>query len=235
MSWEADMEAWYRAPGELVMEQINNPVVSGNVEQGKRAAHARGVGGKSQMDESRPALNGEDTRRDVVSDLEEEGIRVIQDSEQTTAILRPPLTRTDSQRTRQELDPGLDDETEVIADDDVGNIDDPVRMYLREIGRVRLLKGKEEVEFAVAMKTGDREVDRAQSSLAYQIKLIKLTGEDVREATRAAAAWAKVIGVDELVLDEAVRRFALLLKQDDPRAVACRDELSAQIRLGEQE
>jgi RNA polymerase sigma factor RpoD-like protein len=216
------------------MGQVNDPVISGNIEQIKRAARARGAGNNSQASESRRALKSEDIRLNVISELEEEGIRVIQDSEQTTAILRPPPARADSQRTRQELDPGLDDETEVIADDDVGNIDDPVRMYLREIGRVRLLKGKEEVEFAVAMKTGDREVDRAQSSLAYQIKLIKLTGDDVREATRAAAAWAKVIGVDELILDEAIRRFAHLLKEDDPRAVACRDELSAQIRLGEQ-
>jgi RNA polymerase sigma factor RpoD-like protein len=215
------------------MGQVNDSVISGDLEQVKRAARTR-VGGKYQVGESRRTSHDDGYRRDVVSELEEEGIRVIQDSEQTTAILRPPLARADSQRTRLELDPGLDDETEVIADDDVGNIDDPVRMYLREIGRVRLLKGKEEVEFAVAMKTGDREVDRAQSSLAYQIKLIKLTGEDVREATRAAAAWAKVIGVDELVLDQAVRRFASLLKQDDPRAVACRDEFSAQIRLGEQ-
>jgi RNA polymerase sigma factor RpoD-like protein len=216
------------------MGQVNDSVIAGNSEQFKRAARARGAGNNSQAGESRRARKSEDIRLNVISELEEEGIRVIQDSEQTTAILRPPPARADSQRTRQELDPGLDDETEVIADDDVGNIDDPVRMYLREIGRVRLLKGKEEVEFAVAMKTGDREVDRAQSSLAYQIKLIKLTGDDVREATRAAAAWAKVIGVDELVLDEAVRRFAHLLKEDDLRAVACRDELSAQIRLGEQ-
>ncbi|MGH2409934.1 MAG: sigma-70 family RNA polymerase sigma factor, partial [Chloroflexota bacterium] len=114
------------------------------------------------------------------------------------------------------------------------NIDDPVRMYLREIGRVRLLKGKEEVEFAVAMKAGDREVDRAQSSLAYQIKLIRLTADECREAIRAATAWAKVIEVDETVLEEAARRFAMLLKADDPRAIVCRDELSAQIRLGEQ-
>ncbi len=216
------------------MGQVNDPVISGNSEQLKRDTRSRSTVNSSPIGESRRALNSENNRLNVVSELEEEGIRVIQDSEQTTAILRPPLARADSQRTRQELDPGLDDETEVIADDDIGNIDDPVRMYLREIGRVRLLKGKEEVEFAVAMKMGDREVDRAQSGLAYQIKLIKLTGDDVREATRAAAAWAKVIGVDELVLDEAVRRFAYLLKEDDPRAVACRDELSAQIRLGEQ-
>jgi len=164
----------------------------------------------------------------------EERIRVIQDSEPTATLFRPPIVRGDPTRARSELEPGLDEETDAVADDDAGNIDDPVRMYLREIGRVRLLKGKEEVEFAVAMKAGDREVDRAQSSLAYQIKLIRLTADECREANRAAAAWAKVIEVDETILEEAARRFAMLLKDEDPRAIACRDELSAQIRLGEQ-
>jgi RNA polymerase sigma factor RpoD-like protein len=219
----------------MVMGQDNGPGTSNNLEQFKRSARARGFVGQSHLKELRGILSNEDEPLgDVVSELEEEGIRVIQDSEQTTTILRPPLARVDSARARTELDPGLDDETEVIAEDDIGNIDDPVRMYLREIGRVRLLKGKEEVEFAVAMKLGDREVDRAQASLAYQIKLIKLTVDDCREATRAAASWTKVIGVDEQVLEQAVRRFALLLKEEDPRACARRDELSAQIRLGEQ-
>jgi len=170
----------------------------------------------------------------VVSELEEEGIRVIQDSEPTATLFRPPIVRGDAMHTRSELEPGLDEETDAVAEDDGGNIDDPVRMYLREIGRVRLLKGKEEVEFAVAMKAGDREVDRAQSSLAYQIKLIRLTADECREAIRAAAAWARVIEIDETILEEAARRFAMLLKAEDPRAIACRDELSARIRLGEQ-
>jgi len=217
------------------MEESTNPVATVRLEQFKKLARARGSFTRTQIADLRGTLRQEDDLLEhVVSELEGEGIRVIQESEPATALFRPPIVRGDPARTRSELEPGLDDESDAVADDDVGNIDDPVRMYLREIGRVRLLKGKEEVEFAVAMKAGDREVDRAQSSLAYQIKLIRLTGEECREATRAAVAWAKVIGVDETALEEAARRFATLLKGEDPKAIACRDELSAQIRLGEQ-
>ncbi|GAC1327776.1 MAG: RNA polymerase sigma factor RpoD [Chloroflexota bacterium] len=62
---------------------------------------------------------------------------------------------------------GVDDEDEAAArqlervlDAEGAPIDDPVRMYLREIGRVRLLKGAEEVQLAQAMRDGDVELER---------------------------------------------------------------------------
>jgi RNA polymerase sigma factor RpoD-like protein len=128
----------------------------------------------------------------------------------------------------------LDDDAEPAFEDEGGSIDDPVRMYLREIGRVRLLKGKEEVDFAMAMKAGDREVDRAQSSLASGIKLLRLTADDAREAARAAYAWSKLIDVDEVVLEDAVRHLATQLKDEDPDTRTVVDDIDSLIRLGEQ-
>ncbi|MFN8593462.1 MAG: RNA polymerase sigma factor RpoD [Thermomicrobiales bacterium] len=42
-----------------------------------------------------------------------------------------------------------------VVDIGVGSLDDPVRMYLREIGRVALLTGEREVELARAMEQGE--------------------------------------------------------------------------------
>jgi RNA polymerase sigma factor RpoD-like protein len=159
---------------------------------------------------------------------------VIHDGEQQDPLFRPASVRSGTElRSRPDVESGVDEDTEPAFEDEGGTIDDPVRMYLREIGRVRLLKGREEVDFAIAMKAGDREVDRAQSSLAYNIKLLRLTSDDAREASRAAHAWSKLIDVDEAILDTAVRTFAGLLKDEDPEAIAACDELDALIRLRE--
>src|SRR5215218_9702503 len=42
-----------------------------------------------------------------------------------------------------------------VHDPGSANLDDPVRMYLREIGRVSLLTGEREVELAMAMERGE--------------------------------------------------------------------------------
>ena len=98
-------------------------------------------------------------------------------------------------------DVGLDlDEEEDDAPGDGHTVDDPIRLYLREIGRVRLLKGLEEIEYARAMRLGDEEVDRAQRHLATAIKLAKLTALGCREIDRAARSWSRVLDLPEAAL-----------------------------------
>ncbi len=160
---------------------------------------------------------------------------MIHDGEHTDSLFRPGTTRAEADlHPRPEFEASIDDDADQPVDDEGGNIDDPVRMYLREIGRVKLLKGREEVEYAIAMKAGDREVDRAQASLARGIKLFRLTSPDCREATRAAAVWARVLGLDDVSIESAIRRLATLLRADDPVALASCAELDALVRLTEQ-
>ncbi len=75
-----------------------------------------------------------------------------------------------------ELDLELDDDADLLLNDDVDlsgieeedlvdpvdlaaeyNLDDPVRMYLKEIGQVRLLSAEEEVELAKQVAEGNQE------------------------------------------------------------------------------
>ncbi|MBC7959711.1 MAG: RNA polymerase sigma factor RpoD [Vallitaleaceae bacterium] len=55
------------------------------------------------------------------------------------------------------------------------NIDDPVRMYLKEIGKVPLLNADEEIELAVRMETGDTEAKKrlAEANLRLVVSIAK--------------------------------------------------------------
>lgn len=55
------------------------------------------------------------------------------------------------------------------------NIDDPVRMYLKEIGKVPLLNADEEIELALRMESGDQEAKKrlAEANLRLVVSIAK--------------------------------------------------------------
>lgn len=79
-----------------------------------------------------------------------------------------------------DLDDDDDPEIESIELDDVSipegiEIDDPVRMYLKEIGRVPLLTAEEEVELAERIEAGDEEARRqlVEANLRLVVSIAK--------------------------------------------------------------
>jgi RNA polymerase primary sigma factor len=77
------------------------------------------------------------------------------------------------------------EELEKVLDAEGAPIDDPVRMYLREIGRVRLLKGDEEKNLAQAMRDGDAEIDLRRHGETYDAEKIDRGMEARRQLTEA--------------------------------------------------
>ena len=71
----------------------------------------------------------------------------------------------------EDLDDPIEDETEIAVPDGV-SIEDPVRMYLKEIGKVPLLSADEEIKLAQRMEEGDEgseeETGRSQPSSGSQ-------------------------------------------------------------------
>ncbi len=71
-------------------------------------------------------------------------------------------------------DGGLDDLDDFNLTKDI-NINDPVRMYLKEIGRINLLKSDEEYEYALRAKDGDEYAKKmlAESNLRLVVSIAK--------------------------------------------------------------
>jgi len=74
---------------------------------------------------------------------------------------------------------------ERALDAEGASLDDPVRMYLREIGRVRLLRGREEVELAQAMRVGDVELEKQKAGESFNQEVIFYGMEARRKLTEA--------------------------------------------------
>src|SRR5579863_5802577 len=103
-----------------------------------------------------------------------------------------------------ELPPGIGEKT-----------NDPVRMYLREMGAVALLTRESEVEIARRIERGQRAVSKALSRSPLVIQKILALGEDVRQGITAVRDV--IVFSDPLISDELTeeRKMELLRAIDE--------------------
>ncbi len=127
--------------GELVLENI--PEVKKLILLGKS-------NGEITYDEINDILPDKLLNSDKIDDifilLNQLGIEVVEESTRKTAAAAPPVKKKGSAASKKSA---------AGASEDSSYIDDPIRLYLKEIGKVSLLSGDQEVDLAKRIEEGE--------------------------------------------------------------------------------
>jgi len=160
-------------------------------------------------------LNGGGDLDDVLAGFDGAGIEILEDP-------KPEFDKKleeGDEALDLELPPGIGEKT-----------NDPVRMYLREMGAVALLTRESEVEIAKRIERGQRAVSKALSRSPLVIQKILALGEDVR---RGVVAVRDVIVFNDPLISEdlAEERKAELLRTIDEIAKLYKKALHVRQKL----
>jgi RNA polymerase primary sigma factor len=159
---------------EVKMESAKE-MVRDLIQKGKR----KGALSYTEVADSLQGLElGTDQMDGIYEALTEAGIDVVADRGKIAAVEEDvPAgvsggTESDTDNEKEELE----DEVEIDLSVPEGiAIDDPVRMYLKEIGRVQLLSAEDEVQLAGRIEQGDEEAKRrlAEANLRLVVSIAK--------------------------------------------------------------
>ncbi len=120
---------------------------------------------------------------ELYATAEEQGVEVLDAQNQPTLLAEPEAEA----ETRPRQAEGEED-LEALAADIIG-IDDPVRMYLKEIGKVALLTAEEEVVLAKAIELGELMVEDPARALTNLYAWVSIGSEPKARAMAAMRAF----------------------------------------------
>ena len=88
------------------------------------------------------------------------------------------VTEEDAEASGEDIEKIKEEETVILDDAEITkdvNINDPVRMYLKEIGRISLLSNEEEANISIRIQDGDEDAKRilAESNLRLVVSIAK--------------------------------------------------------------
>lgn len=114
---------------------------------------------------------------EIYQKLEDSGIDIIGDKEEEESIINDD---SEDDEIDSAIDIEVDEEEEEEIKEDLSvpkgiSVDDPVRMYLKEIGKIPLLSSEEEIDLAMRMEEGDELAKKklAEANLRLVVSIAK--------------------------------------------------------------
>ena len=124
---------------------------------------------------------------ELYASAEQMGVEILDAQNNPTFADEPEAVEARPKPARDETD-AADDDLDGLAGDLIG-IDDPVRMYLKEIGKVALLTAEEEVVLAKAIELGELIVEDPPRALVNLYTWVTLGSEPKARAMAAMRAF----------------------------------------------